>query len=88
MPHPNADVGREPHCDPHYAPFPEAELIALAEFHESVAKGHPFRSYLQHVHEERARVCRSALASHEALRERFLESETTHRIALAAQGGR
>lgn len=58
-----------------YAPFPETELQDLASFHDSVAKHHPERSYLQHVHEQRAKVCRDAVKSHEALRERCLLSE-------------
>jgi hypothetical protein len=58
-----------------YAPFPEKELLDLATFHESVAKGHAERSYLRSVHEARAVVCRNALKCHEALRERCLVAE-------------
>jgi hypothetical protein len=58
-----------------YAPFPERELIQLAEYHESVAKGFPERGYLHSLHLERAGVCRSAIKSQEALRERCLIAE-------------
>jgi hypothetical protein len=61
--------------DPFYQPFPEAELIALAEFHESVAKSYPERGYLAGVHLDRAGVCRAALASFNALRERMQLAE-------------
>jgi exopolyphosphatase/pppGpp-phosphohydrolase len=59
--------------DPTYSPFPELELTQLAAFHDSVAKHHPERSYLRAMHEDRATVCRNAVAAHDALRTRFLE---------------
>lgn len=58
-----------------YAPFPEQELADLAAFHESVANGHPDRSFLRDLHEQRARACRNAIASFTALRERCLTAE-------------
>lgn len=61
--------------EPTYQPFPEHELIALAEFHESVAKSYPERGYLNGLHLDRAGVCRAALASFNALRERMQLAE-------------
>jgi hypothetical protein len=58
-----------------YSPFPEQELRELADFHDSVAAGYPERSYIRHVHTERATTCRNAILSHVALRDRCLESE-------------
>lgn len=57
--------------DPQYQPFPERELIALAAFHDATAECYPERSYLAGVHHDRANVCRNALASFEAVRERM-----------------
>lgn len=68
-----------------YAPFPYRELVTLAEFHESVAKGHPDRSYLRMVHEERAMHCRNAVASYTALQQRFLEQSMRIRELEAKQ---
>jgi hypothetical protein len=58
-----------------YAPFPERELMKLAELHERVAAQFKPDSTFRRLHEGRAKVCRDAVACHEALRERCLVSE-------------
>jgi hypothetical protein len=55
-----------------YAPFPEQELAQLAAYHEQLAQ-QAIYSWTKHLHEDRAKACRDAIACHDALRTRFLE---------------
>ena len=59
--------------DENYAPWPEAELKALARWHEQAADAWKPDSNMRKDHERRAQVCRDALSGHDALRTRFLE---------------
>jgi hypothetical protein len=54
-----------------YAPFPEAELMMLAQYHDDRAE--MLNLYAAGFERERAKICRDAIAGHEALRTRFLE---------------
>lgn len=67
-----------------YAPFDPIELEKLAEFHDSVARGHPERSFLRHVHDERAALIRNAVLSYNALNQRCVESEAKLLLATLA----
>lgn len=58
-----------------YAPFPDFELRRLAEWHAGIAQDHPIGSFLHLLHTERARACRDAIESYDALQERCLSSE-------------
>lgn len=57
----------------HPTPFPEKELLELAEMFETNTKH--TKGYFKVLSETRARICREALASHAALRDRCLIAE-------------
>ena len=65
-----------------YAPFPHAEMEALAANYEEVASKFPVASPLSKFYSTRAEMLRNALACHVALRDRFLEDTAAHRGAL------
>lgn len=72
--------------EPTYAPFPTVELDAIARECDHVLtfiRDGELRARII----ARAKVCRDAIACHDALRERFLESEHRYRLALAGQSG-
>lgn len=70
--------------NPTYAPFPTVELDAIARECDKLLdfiRDGELRTRIT----ARAKVCRDAIACHDALRERFLESEHRYRLALAGQ---
>ena len=70
--------------DTDYSPWPEAELKALARWHEQAADAWKPDSNMRRDHERRAQTCREALKSQDALRERCLIAEM--RLAQALRG--
>lgn len=66
-----------------YAPFPTIELEALAAEYEKIVEGiarddSRFVAALR----RKATMLRNAVLAHNALRDRFLEAETSHRAEL------
>lgn len=68
--------------DEPYSPFPEIDLAALVGWHMQASRLWKPGSSMRLEHEARAKVCRDALASHVALRDRFLEKTAEYREAL------
>jgi hypothetical protein len=68
-----------------YEPFPEAELRALACWHEQVAATWKANSKMEADHIRRSAACRNALAAHNALRDRFLEQSMLVRALQSTQ---
>lgn len=58
-----------------YAPFPEAELRALARWHEQARDSWKTDSRMHAEHERRRLTCVNAIKAHEALRDRMLRAE-------------
>ena len=75
--------------DDDYAPFPEDELIALAEHFENIgqawAPNTTIGGKLRQECQDRALTCRNAVASFTALRERMQIAE--HKLAYGSQIG-
>jgi len=65
--------------DDDYTPFPEFELVALAEHFENIGKAWAPNTMLggklRRECQDRAAVCRNAIKSYTALRERALIAE-------------
>lgn len=72
-----------------YAPFPHAELDALASHHEAVAAAwKPITERGRQLitdHTAWAKACRDAIASYTALQTRCLEDETVKRLRFSGQ---
>ena len=74
-----------------YAPFPEEELLAMADHEENIGKAWSDATStgakLRKEHMDRAAVCRNAIKSFNALRERMLLAEFGHRHGVPEADG-
>lgn len=70
-----------------YAPFPEQQLIALAEWHEQMAAAAKLSS-TRDSNTNAAKTCREAVAAHVAVRERCLIAETQYRVEVGKKDGK